>query len=103
MRNRERRQPAIVGSELELVPSQRIVHRIDYIPLSLRAGIHCPVYPKEVATIPKTKDRVDERRRTETGELRQVNRRAAAERLNRVRRCLRVRRVIETQLVAQAA
>ena len=103
MGNRERRQPAIVGSKLELVPSQRVIHRIDQVPLPLRAGIHRPVYPKEVAEIPKNEERLDERRRTETGELGKVNRRAAAERLNRVRRCLRVRRVIETQLVAEAA
>ena len=103
MRNRERRQPAIVGSELELVPSQRVIHRIDQVPLPLRAGIHCSIYPKEVAEIPKNEEGVDERRWAETAELRQVNRRAAAERLNRVCRCLRVRRVIETQLVAQAA
>ena len=85
------------------MPSQRVIHRIDQVPLPLRAGIHCSIYPKEVAEIPKNEERLDERRRTETGELGKVNRRAAAERVNRVRSCLRIRGVVETQLVAQAA
>ena len=103
MRDGKRRQPAIVGSELELVPSQRVIHRIDQVPLTLRAGIHCPVYPKGVAEIPKNEEGIDERRRTETGKLVKVNRRAAAESVNRVRSCLRIRGVVETQLVAQTA
>src|SRR5258705_2408761 len=79
-KNRKRRQPTIVRAKFELVAPQRGAHGVHEVPLPLSAGRLSLKERKTSGVITRANSRV--RSRTQSFQLRQINRRAPSERID---------------------